>query len=222
MIPIINHPAKYSEGFIQIFADILSQYNCSTILDPFAGTGKIGEIKEHGFTGIVIANEIEPEWLQDNLYHCDEIYFEDAETLQLPYQIDAIVTSPTYGNRMADHHHAKDNSKRITYTHYLGHELNFENTGRMQWGKKYQDKHRRIYQNLYTLLRPNGLFVLNISNHIRKGEEQHVTEWHIQTLKDLGFEVIQKIQVPTKRMKFGKNSQQRVNHENIIVLQRKD
>ena len=150
------------------------------------------------------------------------LMYQDAEYLILPYLVDAIVTSPTYGNRMADHHNAKDNSKRITYTHYLGHELSFENTGRMQWGQQYQDKHRRIYKNIYTLLKPNGLFVLNISNHIRKGEEQYVTEWHIKTLKDLGFEVIQEIQVPTKRMKFGKNNQRRINHENIIALQRKD
>lgn len=150
------------------------------------------------------------------------LIYQDAEYLILPHLVDAIVTSPTYGNRMADHHHAKDNSKRITYTHCLGRELSFENTGRMQWGTKYQDKHRRIYKNIYTLLKPNGLFVLNISNHIRKGEEQHVTEWHIKTLKDLGFEVIQEIQVTTKRMKFGKNNQRRINHENIIVLQRKD
>ena len=220
MILIINHPAKYSEGFTKIFAEILQEYDCHSVLDPFAGTGKIGEIKQYGFNGIVIANEIESEWLEDNSYNCDMLMYQDAEYLILPHMVDAIVTSPTYGNRMADHHNAKDNSKRITYTHYLGHELNTANTGKMQWGKKYRDKHTRIYQNLFSILKPGGLFVLNMSNHIRKGEEQYVTEWHINILENIGFKKIKEIKIPTKRMKFGKNNQKRVSYESIIILER--
>ena len=36
---------------------------------------------------------------------------------------DCIVTSPCYGNRMADHHDAKDSSRRITYKHKLGRDM---------------------------------------------------------------------------------------------------
>ena len=48
---------------------------------------------------------------------------------------DMVVTSPTYGNRMADHHNAKDGRRRITYTHNLGRTLTPGNSGAMQWGE---------------------------------------------------------------------------------------
>lgn len=42
----------------------------------------------------------------------------DATSLPFPDEaFDAIITSPTYGNRMADHHDARDNSRRLTYRH---------------------------------------------------------------------------------------------------------
>lgn len=43
-----------------------------------------------------------------------------GDATRLPFDnrmFDAVITSPTYGNRMADHHDAQDGSKRITYRH---------------------------------------------------------------------------------------------------------
>lgn len=45
-----RHPAKYSDEFIPIFAEELPKRG--KILDPFAGTGKIYEIKNMGFAGL--------------------------------------------------------------------------------------------------------------------------------------------------------------------------
>ena len=218
----MKHPAKFSEGFIEIFYELLLKYLpfCNSILDPFAGTGKIGEIKKYGYKGIVIANELEPEWLEPNQFYCDCLYFSDAEFLNLPQKVDAIITSPTYGNRMADHHNAKDDSKRITYTHCLGHQLKDGNTGKMQWGSKYKEKHLRIYKHLYDLLNNNGIFILNVSNHIRKGQEVLVAQWHKELLQNIGFILLEKISVPTKRMKFGANRSNRVNNEYIFVFKK--
>ena len=39
-----KHPAKYTNSFIPIFYSILK--DCKKVLDPFAGTGKISEIKK--------------------------------------------------------------------------------------------------------------------------------------------------------------------------------
>ena len=47
---------------------------------------------------------------------------------------DAICTSPTYGNRMADHHEARDGSPRDTYRHVLGRPLTPGNSGALHWG----------------------------------------------------------------------------------------
>lgn len=191
------------------------------VLDPFAGTGKIGKLKEYGYCGKIYANEIEPEWLINNEFSCDVISFQDAEMLDYPENMfDAIVTSPTYGNRMADHHKAKDSSKRITYTHCLGRTLNNENTGAMQFGKKYQAKHIACYNHLVKLIKPNGLFIVNVSNFIRKGEEVDVVAWTKYTLENCGLTFIEEIKVNTPRMGFGANASKRVPYESILVFEK--
>ena len=45
----MQHPAKYSDVFIPIFADLLK--DCEIVLDPMAGTGKLALIKALGFNG---------------------------------------------------------------------------------------------------------------------------------------------------------------------------
>lgn len=153
----IKHPAKFTDTLIPEMAKMLSEFNTGKVLDPFAGTGKIALVKRYGFEGTIYANEIEPEWIENNEYGCDFITTQDAELLDYPEGFfDAICTSPTYGNRMADHHIAKDGSKRITYTHYLGRQLNDENTGKMQFGEDYIEKHKRIYKHLFALVRGGG------------------------------------------------------------------
>lgn len=215
-----KHPAVYTNKFIPIFAELLQDKN--NVLDPFAGTGKIGLIKEHGYNGIIYANEIEPEWLIDNLFNCDILTYEDAEVLNYPNNFfEAICTSPTYGNRMADHHNARDGSKRISYTHCLGRKLNPENTGYMQWGNEYREKHIKIYKHIAKLLKEDGIFILNISDHIRKGEIMHVSEWHKDILMALDLGLVKEIEVEVPRMRFGKNSEKRINCEKVYVFQKK-
>ena len=214
-----KHPAVYTDKFIPIFADKLN--GCSNVYDPFAGTGKIALIKEYGFSGEIYCCEIEPEWTRQ--FDGVDFWFigDSAGTKFLPEnKFDAICTSPTYGNRMADHFNAKDSSKRITYRHFLGHPLKEENTGRMQWGEKYQNKHIEIYNELSRVLKVGGKFILNISDHIRKGEIVNVSDWHKNTLIRLGFNVIDDLKIETPRMGFGQNRKLRVSHERIIELRK--
>ena len=218
---LIRHPAKYSDEFIPVFARLLE--NSDKVLDPFAGTGKIGKIKELGFSGMIYANDIEPEWIELGRNCCDVISAIDAEklpTIYPPGMFDAICTSPTYGNRMADHHNAKDGSFRNTYTHCLGRELTEENTGKMQYGEQYREKHERIYRAIIPLLKDGGMFVLNVSNHIRKGREVDVASFHISCLEANGLTLTKDIHVPTKRCRFGANADKRVEYEHIYVLRR--
>lgn len=213
----MKHPAKFTDILIPEMANMLLEVNGGKVLDPFSGTGKIALIKKYGFTGSIYANEIEPEWILDNEYGCDYITTQDAEFLEYPENFfDAICTSPTYGNRMADHHIAKDGSKRITYTHYLGRQLNDANTGKMQFGEAYMDKHRRIYQHLYTLVRGGGIYILNVKNHIRKGEEVDVVSFHKKSLSDVGFTEVTDLIIEAPCMGFGENRNQRIHGEHII------
>jgi hypothetical protein len=215
----IKHPAIYSDHFIPIFSKLL--INSHNILDPFAGIGKIGLIKNHGFLGKITCNELEEEWTKSE-YSIDEWHIGDAANMKWSKDnyFDAICTSPTYGNRMADHHNAKDNSKRITYKHYLGRNLNEENTGMMQWGEKYRNKHIEIYKECKRVLNNDGLFIINISDHIRKGEIIKVSEWHKEILINLGLIFLEEIKCETKRMKYGKNAELRTKYEYIYVFKK--
>lgn len=216
---MIKHPAKYSDIFIPIFAKLLT--NCKNVLDPFAGTGKLALIKEHGFEGEVICYEIEKEWVEESIYNVDKWYIGDSSNMVFENEFfDAICTSPTYGNRMADHHDAKDESKRITYKHYLGRNLNENNTGQMQWGEKYREKHIEVYSECFRVLKNSGIMIVNISNHIRKGKIVDVVNWHKETLINIGLKLVDNITIETPRMKFGDNSINRVKYENILIFQK--
>jgi hypothetical protein len=216
-----KHPATYSAKFIPIFAELLKDK--IAVLDPFGGIGKLAEIKKHGYTGKIICNEIESEWPTQSTHQVDQWNIGDAQNLSWldNESIPAICTSPTYGNRMADSFVATDASKRITYTHYLGRKLSESNTGAMQWGDRYRQVHERVYQECYRVLENNGLMIVNISNHIRKGVEVNVVEWHEQCLIDTGFTMIEHRKIPTPRMRFGSNSKQRVDSESIIIFEKR-
>lgn len=220
--PKVKHPAKYTDKFIEIFATWLKNHNCKNVYDPFGGTGKIAKIKEFGFDGDIYCGEIEPEWT--NQYPGVSRWFigDSAKTdfIKDAY-FDAICTSPTYGNRMADHFNAKDSSKRITYRHSLGHDLSVDNTGRMQWGTKYQNKHIEIYTELLRVLKKDGIFILNMSDHIRSGEVIEVSKWHKDTLIGMGVELIFEELIETPRMGFGANGSLRVDGEYIFVFKKK-
>lgn len=217
---LIKHPATFTDRFIPIFAELLSDRGI--VLDPFAGVGKLALIKDCGFSGKVICNEIEEEWVNGSQYSVDEWHIGDAANMSWAGDgyFDAICTSPTYGNRMADHHIAKDNSRRVTYRHYLGRPLNNENTGKMQWGQKYRDKHEDVYKECVRVLKPNGLFIVNVSDHIRKGEVVKVVDWHKEVLKSLCSTFLSERVIETPRMRFGKNSDVRVNSESILVFKK--
>lgn len=216
----MQHPAKYSDVFIPIFADLLK--DCEVVLDPMAGTGKLAMIKEFGFRGKVVCNDIESEWKNGEDYLVDEWHCSDASHMEWAEDnsFDAICTSPTYGNRMADNFVSKDGTKRITYRHYLGHELKEGNTGYMQFGGKYCDKHREIYAECMRVLKPGGLMVVNVSNHIRAGAEIPVVDFHRETLESLGAKFEKEIQVKTPRMGFGANSKARVEYESILIFRK--
>jgi hypothetical protein len=215
---VIKHPATYTNSFLPIFAEILS--GCNNVLDPFGGVGKIALIKDFGFIGKVYANEIEPEWVLQSPYKVDEWHIGDSANMDwaIDGMFDSICTSPTYGNRMADHHEAKDSSRRITYKHYLGRNLSEDNTGKMQWGGVYREKHMQIYKECSRVLKIDGLMVVNISNHIRRGEEIDVSKWHKDALISLGFVLKNETKIHTPRMKFGSNSRKRTEFEYIYTF----
>lgn len=215
----ISHPAKFSDKFLPFFAERLQCY--PKVLDPMAGVGKIALIKNHGWKGIIYCNEIEPEFTRLFNYPVDHWMFEDAAHLSLKdNSVDAICTSPTYGNRLADHWDRKEFSKRFSYTFCLGHALHAENTGQMHWGDLYRQKHVAIWKECYRVLVTMGLFIVNISDHIRKKQLIPVVNFHKQTLIDLGLRLLEDKTFPTRRLRVGANASARVNEEHILIYKK--
>jgi tRNA G10 N-methylase Trm11 len=207
----MKHPAKYSSSLLSVFDKYLPK--TGKILDPFAGVGVgLKSIRPKCFL-----LEIEFEWAS----FCGGVV---GDAVQMPFKcgtFDAICTSPTYGNRMADNFVDKQINKgykRYTYRHFLGRELSPNNSGAMQWGARYRELHSKAWKECSRVLKHNGMLVLNISDHIRKGEVIPVAEWHENTIKSLGFTLELKLKVATQRQRHGVNRNIRVSHENILIF----
>ena len=216
MLP--KHPAKYTDTMIPVFAKLLK--GRKAVLDPMAGTGKLSLIRKYGFAGKVFCNDIENDWI-DPKYGVAMWTTCDAAALPYPDKhFDAICTSPTYGNRFADKYSPDATWTHMGYSHSLKRSLHPANTGQMQWGDDYRSKHEQIYRECVRVLRSGGLFIVNISNHIRGGKEIFAVEWHCETLISLGLTFLLDRTISTPRMCRGKNREARVIHEHILVLEK--
>jgi hypothetical protein len=184
------------------------------VLDPFAGTGKIHELKNCITFGV----ELEPEWA---LMH-PRTYVGDATKLPDHFNdaFHMVITSPCYANRMADHHtpSPSDTSKRFTYTHMLGRKLSAGSTANMQWGEEYRFIHTQAWIAVRRVLCPGGWFVLNVRDHIRKKMLVPVSAWHLETVLRLGFEQLDSWYIETPGMRFGANSDKRVDGEHVFLF----
>ena len=199
-----RHPAKYTDSLIPVMRKMLNGVHM--VLDPFAGTGKIFEVGVNK----TFAIEIEMEWARMR----DGIIVADA--LKLPFKdsfFDAVCTSPCYGNRMADSFNSKDGSYRNTYHHALGRKPHSNSAATLQWGKRYRSFHLKAWQEVRRVLKPNGVFVLNIKDHFRNGVLQGVPDWHNSIINKMGFLEKEKIYVEVPSNKFGKNRDLRMNKE---------
>jgi SAM-dependent methyltransferase len=208
----VRHPAKYSDVLMPLFGELLDGYD--RVLDPFAGTGKLRSIRPDAYL-----LEIEPEWAAISGATV-------GDALDMPWDdgyFDAVCTSPTYGNRMADHftdHQVDKSYRRNTYRHALGRELSNNNSGWMQWGAMYRAFHINAWTEVRRVLRPEGRFILNISDHIRNGERVPVSEWHRAAVEGLRFALVSEHAVETPRQRFGANGNARVSHEVVYVFRK--
>ena len=140
------HPATYTDALLPIFAELLlkshgSQWGQGTRagedFGPLRGYQARSRACAPGFQHAEFYGyEIEPEWAEQARAAGCITTTGDSRQMHYPdAMFDAICTSPTYGNRMADHHEARDASPRHTYRHVLGRPLTPGNSGALQWGE---------------------------------------------------------------------------------------
>lgn len=207
------HPAKFSKPILQRLSEII--WDDALVLDPFAGTGLVHSIPGICSWGV----EIEPEWAA---MHPRTIV---GDATALPFgncSVAYIVTSCSYGNRMSDHHDAKDGSVRHTYKHSLGRDLHPNNSGKMPYAKgkrglAYRRLHRAAWREAWRVLRDGGYLVLNVKNFYKGDQLVNVAGWHRWTLRKIGFELVERHVVSVRGHKHGANRDKRVSFEYIYV-----
>lgn len=209
----IDHPAKYTDQLFPVFVRFLR--GSARILDPFAGTGKIFDLQPWLPNTEIEGIEIEPEWVA--LHRRTTL----GDALALPWPddyFDAIITSPTYGNRFADKL-LRDPKVSHTYANALRRLLHPHNSGSLQWGPAYRSFHEQAWTEARRVLSSNGRFILNIKDHYRKKQRQYVTDWHIATLMSLGFWLIDHQQIACPGNRHGRNHGARMEYESVILFQ---
>lgn len=235
-----NHPARFSPAILSTIDQLLATYcrdlvrdidmpgGSPRVIDPFAGVGTVLDLADAEVYDWTL-NELEPEWAdecakyllaldyQGTVLCQDWLRLGEHPSMQGAYQL--CVTSPAYGNRMADSHEPSpdDTSSRITYRHRLGRPLTAGSAAGLQWGESYRDFHREAWQRVWDVLAPGGWFVLNLKDHVRDGEVQPVTGWHRAMARKIGFVEVDEIRVPVKGMRFGANHRARVEHETVTL-----
>lgn len=213
--PLPPHPARFTPALLPTIAAYLEPG--WSVFDPFAGTGGV-----HKLSGLVPGletngTEIEARWAAA---HPATLHADVFDCIWPPGAFDAIVTSPTYGNRMADHHDNRDPSRRLTYQHTYGEPLQPNNSGLLQWGPGYREFHERAWAHIAPWC--GRRFILNVKDHIRDGQVVHVARWHVAVLTLLGFNLVNEERIDTPGLRYGANQALRVDHELVLVFDAPD
>jgi hypothetical protein len=184
----VGHPARFSRQHLKAFTAVLEQEAASVghelkVLDSFAGTGTVHRLARPGIAWTA-GVELEQEWAA-----------QDPRTLRgdatmLPFRactFDALITSPAYGNRLSEHHQARDGSRRYGYQRSLGRPLSLGNGAAIAWGDTYRALHTRAWLEAFRVLRPGALALVNVKDFPCDGQPVPVVLWHRGALVDAGF-----------------------------------
>ena len=213
-----GHPATYSDDVLTVLAAYT--FPGMVIVDPFAGVGGIHQLRSL-VDVVTFGVELEPKWAERGGCLVGDARLVDEHPDLVDVVVDAIMTSPPYGNRMADVYDPDDPYHRDTYTRHLGEQLQPDNAGGLQWGEKYRAVMVAAWAAANRKLAPGGWFVLNIKDHVRGDVVQHVAAWHVNHLVHIhGLHLEAHHMVPSGGLPAGANAAQRVPCEEIYVFRK--
>ncbi len=225
MTEIKTHPAKFTgEQLFHIYDHLPDSTDSSTcsVFDPFAGVGTVSALNEHDRRVKVTGMEIEPEWAdQSPIVETGDSLTYMALTRK---RYDAVVTSPAYGNRMADSYDGRDGSKRNTYRISLGRKLDDQNGARLHFTSMkmdgYKDFHREAIDGMVRVTRKGGRVIVVVKNFIANGKVMDVVGWWRDELRDAGLTEIAWIPIEAGGLGYGANRDERVKYEYVLVWEK--
>jgi SAM-dependent methyltransferase len=245
------HGAQFSDAALAVITDAIKRYPTRLrdtplrVLDPFAGVGGIFRLTETIPDLDVVGVELEPEWAHAHR----ETLVGDATHLDgFPDEsFDLVITSPAFGNRLADSYdgHGQcrrcagagtvnselcvrcggagvDQSKRHTYRIWLGRPLHDANGASYQWGEVYRDIHRRAWREAYRLLRDGGFLMVDVKDHRRSFQWQAVPEWHLGAAVKIGFTFAEDVTYVADGIRHGTNHEARDDVAHLLILSKGD
>jgi len=212
-----EHPAEWAPRALEAIPEILRRWGVpdgGIVLDPYGGVGNI-----HKLVGYeTISSEREAAWHLEAERRWPGRRNLCVPILDLGYfgELHAVVTSPTWGNRMADTYMGgsdemagREPSKRSrrTYPIALGYVPDVkESTCALQWGDDYRLLHERHLRHMAGLLRPGGVLVIDIADHQRGKRRQRVTDWWEKWMRMWVGPVEERHCVEAPRWTFGANT----------------
>lgn len=133
----------------------------------------------------------------------------------------AVREGPTSGAQACPTCKGHGLSWRNTYAHTLrrqGGDIVPGSAAVEQWGRGYRKLHAEVIMELMRVTREGGLLLVNMSNHVRDGQEQLVVEWWVNELLVRQCSIVEVRRVATRRQRNGANGELRVDGEVVIAM----
>lgn len=249
LTPARVHPAQYSPAHIEAFTQLLHiafrdlrGVRRPRVVDGMAGLFGIHKLDPEWFD--TVGNEIEAAYVDAALvlYPGRTCVVGNACQLDFPdASFDAYLVSPTFGNRLADHHANSDLCKtckgsgcdtcwgyglslRRSYLHDVrrlagpDYHLSEHNTGLLSVkAPQYVHLHTLAWAEAARVLRPDGLMVVDVKNFMRAKVEVDVIGLHRAILEGLGFEMVAEQQVAAPGLRNGANRERTKAHTLLVA-----
>lgn len=215
-----RHPAQFTPAIIGALSPLIDAHAPpgTTVCDPFAGAGlRLGALcDELGYTFVGLDLERWPD--------ADPRVRRGDATNPRDYSVGRplIVTSPTYGNGLNDHHQPREDSRRYTYRVALGEPLAENNSGRygIRGGRRAWHTYWRINRDAVHIWAAAGLTaIVNVKAFIHAGRVVDLPGmWEVLLIAS-GYRVASRVTVGTPGIRHGSNAEARIDHEVILLAE---
>lgn len=232
-----RHPAPFNEAFLRYVVSALGDQflrGPMWLLDPMAGTCRLHRLQGHHGDVLVrtFCSELEPEWTEPSPdpalgftqagVHAFQALHDRTADEKLFAGPRWIVTSPVWGNRMADHHEAKDESDRLTYRHRLGRPVSEGSSCSMPWGDEYRAWHTTFLRYAYETSLDGERMFIEIGDHLRTVKRTavraQVTAWWIKAGVAAGWHLERAERLSVGRLRKGANHAVRIPYIHALEL----